>query len=344
MPTMQEIVSARNIAAYWNTAGNADVYVTNELFPSDAAHKQLGLRLHWIKGSKGRPIALKPSAFDVAAIPRPHIGGILFKDQMPFFKESSNIDEEMRQDLNMALMTNQPSLIDGIAIRIYEDLAALPRAAAARREMMRCMLLTTGAISITGNGQNFMFDYEMPATNKVTVAKAWSDPTADIISDIQAGMTYVQNTTGEVVQRALCNGTVWSNMLKNAAISSAIKVNGTGTVTSTALRNLLVAEFGMQVVVNDFSYVDGTTTAKYVPNNTFSMFPAGALGYMWYGTTPEEMDLMTGNNAEVGIVDTGVAITTTQIVDPVQVVTKVSQICLPSFEKCDATYILTTSV
>lgn len=53
---------------------------------------------------------------------------------------------------------------------------------------------------------------------------------------------------------------------------------------------------------------------------------------------------MTGSNASVSIVDTGVAITTMKHDDPVNVETKVTMICLPSFEQADQVYILDTSV
>ena len=52
---------------------------------------------------------------------------------------------------------------------------------------------------------------------------------------------------------------------------------------------------------------------------------------------------MGGNVANVSIVDTGVAITTVQKADPVQVETIVSMICLPSFEAADQVYILDTN-
>ena len=56
---------------------------------------------------------------------------------------------------------------------------------------------------------------------------------------------------------------------------------------------------------------------------------------MWFGTTPEESDLMTSSVANVSIVDTGVAITTIKIPDPVTVETKVTQLCLPDFPTAD---------
>ena len=75
----------------------------------------------------------------------------------------------------------------------------------------------------------------------------------------------------------------------------------------------------------------------------FTLLPAGALGNTWFGTTPEEADLMGGANANVQIVNTGVAVTTYNTVDPVNVNTKVSQISLPSFEAADKVFIATVA-
>jgi phage tail sheath gpL-like len=52
---------------------------------------------------------------------------------------------------------------------------------------------------------------------------------------------------------------------------------------------------------------------------------------------------MSGSVANVSITYTGVAVTTVQKADPVQVETIVSMICLPSFESADQVYILDTT-
>ena len=72
--------------------------------------------------------------------------------------------------------------------------------------------------------------------------------------------------------------------------------------------------------------------------------PDGNLGYTNLGTTPEESDLINNLNANVSIVNEGVAVTTTQMVDPVNVDTKVSMIALPSFEEADKVVIVDTEV
>ena len=51
--------------------------------------------------------------------------------------------------------------------------------------------------------------------------------------------------------------------------------------------------------------------------------------------TPEESDLMTGTDAEVAVVDTGITITTSKEKDPVNVKTKVSMAAMPSLEGAD---------
>ena len=51
---------------------------------------------------------------------------------------------------------------------------------------------------------------------------------------------------------------------------------------------------------------------------------------------------MSGNAANVSITDTGVAVVTRQLVDPVQVDTIASMICLPSFETADSVGIIDT--
>ena len=53
---------------------------------------------------------------------------------------------------------------------------------------------------------------------------------------------------------------------------------------------------------------------------------------------------MTGaTKAEVSLVNNSVAVTTVKEEDPVNVMTKVSMVMLPSFEMADAVYILDTN-
>ena len=94
-------------------------------------------------------------------------------------------------------------------------------------------------------------------------------------------------------------------------------------------------------ITYDKKYRDENGTAqRLVSDDVFVMFPNGQLGNTWFGTTPEESDLMASEVANVTIVDTGVAVTTIEKADPVNVETKVTMICLPDFPTADQVYII----
>lgn len=337
-----DLVQSNEITAYWEELQQDEApFLGDELFP---ASKKRGLNLQWIKGSRGLPVVLNTSAFDAAAVPRPRIGFDKLTAQMPYFKESTYIDEELRQELNMVLETGNQAYIDSVMNRVFDDELRLLRGAAASRERMRMMALTTGVISMSANGQTFTYDYGV--THKGDAATAWSDhANSDPIEDIRKAIEVIRDETGAEITRAVCDGVTWRHIRNNDAIRKSIFVlsNGQAVVSDNRLSDFLLEELGITVVVNDKRYIDETgTTVKYIPANTFTLFPAGQLGNTWFGTTPAESDLMGGSAANVSLTDTGVAVTTAQKVDPVQVETIVSQICLPSFEAADQVYILDT--
>ena len=340
--TIFDLMQSQDIVAYWETLTQDEApYPCEELFPSN---KKRGLSLKWIKGSKGLPIVLKTSAFDVNAIPRPRIGFDRLTAEMPYFKESTYIDEELRQELNMVLETGNQAYIDSVVERIFDDETRLLRGAAASRERMRMMALTTGVVSMKSNGQQFTFDYGV--SHKGDVSTIWSNLSdADPLEDIRKAQEEILDATGTKPTRAMCDGKTWRNLRNNEKIKKAIFVltNGAGAVSDEKLRTFLVDELELTIYVNDKRFIDENgKTVKYMPENTFVLFPEGTLGNTWFGTTPAESDLMSGSDANVTITDVGVSVTTSKKVDPVQVETIVAMICLPSFEAADQVYIMDT--
>ncbi len=70
MPTIFDSITARALAAYITTNPSNDIpYLGATLFP---AKKKLGLDLSWIKGARGVPVSLQPSAFDAKATAGPY--------------------------------------------------------------------------------------------------------------------------------------------------------------------------------------------------------------------------------------------------------------------------------
>jgi hypothetical protein len=340
MASIFDLLCSQTVAAYWaENLLNEAPHIGEELFP---ANKQMGLNLQWIKGAKGVPVALKPSAFDAQAVPRPRIGADILKTQMPYFKESYYIDEELRQKL--LIVQQNDAYASMILMNIMDDATRLLRGASAAREAMRMMALTTGVVSIFGNGQNYSFDYGV--THKSSVPITWDNhATADPIEDILQAKDAITMVTGTAPARAITDGKTWGHLRRSQKIRATLLVStaGIGNVSDTMLKSFFLDEVGLMIEVNDKRYksFDGVDT-RYVAEGTFVMFPDGALGSTWFGTTPAEADLMGAMGSNVTISDLGVAITTTTKADPVTVETIVSQICLPSFEQADNVYILGT--
>lgn len=344
--TIFDLMTSTNITAYWEELVQDEApYPCEELFPDD---KKRGLDLKWIKGSRGLPVVLKVSAFDVHAIPRPRIGFEKLTAEMPFFKESTYIDEELRQELNIVLETGNQAYIDSVMQRIFDDETRLLRGARASRERMRMQALTTGAISMSANGQSFNYDYGVPNEHKGDAAVRWSDHTnSDPIEDLRLAQESVYDDTGVKPTRAMIDAKSWRHMRNNEKIKKEIYVltNGIGALTDQRLADYISDQLdGMEIMVNKKRYKDEDGgTQSFMPDDTVVMFPEGDLGRTWFGTTPEESDLLASSVANVSITDTGVAVTTVQKTDPVNVETKVTMICLPSFETADQIYIMDTN-
>lgn len=335
MPTIYDLVTSADITSYWTEKNqNQQPLLGETLFP---IRQVLGTKLEWIKGANNQPVALRPSSYDAKAIRRDRQGIERASTEMPFFKESMYIDERLRQDLNNFANANNQQLVNQVLLNIYNDEANLIDASEVTRERMRMEALTTGTITVSGNGQSFTYDFGVPADNKKTVTTAWSTATADIIGDITSYVDAMK-AKGVTITRAICNSSVAKCFRTNTAIKNAIYVFAQGTVPVTTARAIdyIYNETGVTFYVYDNVYVNESGTAvKYIPDDTVVLMPNGDLGYTNMGTTPEESDLMNSLGANVSIVDNGVAVTTSQTVDPVNVETKVSMVSLPSFEQAD---------
>lgn len=338
-----DLVTAKNIAQYWIEKNvNAQPLLGETLFPNQ---KEIGVRLEWVKGAKNQPIALRLSAYDSKSIRRDRQGLDKYETEMPFFKESMYIDEELRKNLNTMLQTNNEELINQILVKIFDDQVELIKATYVAMERMRMEALTTGTITLASNGQSYSYDYGVEAEQKKTVATAWSNADADILGDI---ISYVEEmkAKGVLITRAVCNSSVAKYFRTNNAIKNAIYVfaNGTVNVTTDRALDYIYNETGVSIFVYDNVYVNENGEAvKYIPDDTMVLIPDGELGKTHVGVTPEESDLMNSLAAEVSLVDGYIAVTTHKEHDPVTVEMKVSMVGLPSFERANEIVIIDTA-
>ena len=348
-----ELFSPVAIAANWTEAASNRVpYLGEALFP---AKKQAGLDLKWIKGAKGVPISLMPTAFDAKATFRDRIGVEKLETEMPFFREGFKIKERDRQDILRAQSSNDPYVAAAIA-RVFDDANELIEGAnvVPERERMQLLFPVDGnaGIVIKANGVDYTYNYDPNGTwktnNYFTTDWATSPSTADPFNDIQTAKDAIIAKTGTEVRVAVMNSTTFKLLRTNNAIKNRyLTTNGLslGYLTDREIIEVLKDAAGLDgVVVYDKQYRDESKAAhKFVPDNYVCLLPAGALGSTWYGTTPEEADLMGKTEHQVAIVNTGVAVT--QIIDPhpVNVNTFASEIVLPSFERMDEVALLKVS-
>lgn len=338
-----ELVTSSNLVAYWLEKDLNDVTVGDQLFPFK---KEIGIKLDWIKGANNQPVGLRLSAYDSKSIRRDRQGIEKVETEMPFFKESMVVDEQMRQQLNTLLQTNNEALIRAIIARIFDDEIKLIKAAYETVERVRMQLLTTGTITLASNGQSYSYDYGMPAANKRTVQTSWSAANADPIKDITDAQNAARQN-GYKLTRAMCNSNCLNALINNTAIKNRLYVLAQGNITITVdeIRRYIEQTTGIVIYVNDNGYVNESGVfTTYFADDVFVLMPDGPLGETHFGTTPEESDLMTGaTDAEVSLVNNSVAVTTSKQIDPVNVETKVSMVMLPSFEMADGVFIIDTT-
>ncbi len=345
---LTEFFTPAAIAANWEeVASNQIPYLGAGLFP---AKKKAGLDLSWLKGSKGLPISLMPSAFDAKATFRDRIGVEKMETEMPFFREGFKIKERDRQELMRALDSADPYAQEVIN-RVFDDANNLIDGANVVPERMIWQLLFNAGITITANGVDYTYNYDPKGTWKASNYKAltgaamWSAPTtADPFKDFKAAKDAVRAKTGTELTRAVMTTATFNMLAATDAVKNRyLTTNGLslGYLTDDEVKAVVNGTSRLQIAIYDKQYKDETGTAKaFIPDGYVALLPTGSLGNTWYGTTPEEADLMGSNNAEVSIVNTGVAITREVTVNPVNVNTYASEIVLPSFERMDEVYVL----
>jgi len=357
--SIYEIFDSKAIAAYWTNvnANMDDPYIGTQFFP---VAKQTGLELAWIKGKNNLPVALQPSAFDTKATLRDRIGVTELSTEMPFFRESMRIGEKDRQNIETLLAKGQQFAEPTIA-RIFDDINNLVEGGRVQAERMRMSLLYGGAINITATAETgrdvaYAYNYDPDgtfATDNVTTLTGtakWSSAnaaTSKPIEDLMTAKDYMAEKYGVIATRVLLNTSTLKDMLASESIAKAMNpVGNANAYASQAQRKAFVEqETGLTFVVYDkmFKNEQGADI-KFYPNGYATLLPSYALGNTWYGTTPEEFDLMSGTDASVSVVDTGVAITTIKEPHPVNVKTVVSEIVLPSFERMSDIYVIKANV
>lgn len=349
---LREVFTPAAIAANWTeVVSNQIPYLGSTLFP---ARKKAGLDLSWLKGSRGLPVSLMPSAFDAKATFRDRIGFEKLETEMPFFREGYKIKEKDRQEMLRVQESTDPYAAEVIA-RVFDDTRDLIEGANVVPERMIMQLLFPEGgdvgIAIKANGMDYTYNYDTDGSWKtsnytaLTDTATWDKPsTADPFAAFKTVKDAIRSKTGTELTVAIMNSYTFNLLAKTDAVKNRyLTTNGLslGYLTDTEVKAIVESTSGLRIAIYDKQYRDESKVAyAFVPNGYICLIPDGALGGTWYGTTPEEADLRGASSAEVSIVNTGVAITREIQVHPVNINTFASEIVLPSFERMDEVAVL----
>lgn len=356
MPNIFDIFDAQAMAAYWEDIDlhMQDPYILGRWFPENKAS---GLNLSWIKGKNQLPVALQPSAFDTKATLRDRIGVSEISTEMPFFREAARIGEKERQDIETLLARGEKFAQPTIQ-RVFDDLGRLVEGAKVQPERMRASLLTKGTIQVSATaatGRDTTYAYNFDTTGEwasennevLTGTSTWTEANKDTstpIDDLWDACEALRDQEGAIAVTALMNTTTLRGLLASLQLRKALNpVGWQNVVTSRAqLTQFVQAETGLTIELYDKQFVDEQgVTRKFIEDGYVVLLPQGNVGETWYGTTPEEFDLLGGNTeASVAVMATGIAVTTLKEAHPVNVKTIVSEIVLPSFELMSHVYVL----
>jgi len=348
MAKFTEAFTAPAIAAIFNeVASNRIPYLGEGLFPR---RQKSGLELKWIKSSKGLPVILKPSTFDANATIRSRQGLEVIDTHMAYFKEAMIVKEQDIQDYE-SIVESSP-LAREILDRNFDDALTLLEGARVVEERMRMSLLANAnghpSISISADGATYEYNFDPNETYsdnnfaELSGESLWTaTTTSDPLKDIADAQDAVEALTGErpsilLMSKATMNLLKQNTNIKNAILAQNVTANI--LMTDARVKEIFSSELGINIIVYAKQYIDESgNTKKFYPDGMVTLLPQGILGNTWKGVSPEEH---RASDLNVQVVDEGTAIAVNTSFDPVQTVTKASEIVLPSFEGMDKTYMI----
>ena len=294
-----------------------------------------------------------PSTFDAKSTFRDRVGISMSETEMPFFRESMLVKEKDEQEI-MRVQDSKDPYAAQVLDNIFNDTKTLVDGANVVPERMIMQLLAplngSVGIEIKANNVDYTYNYDPDGSWKAehyakitTDADKWStSATCDPLFDIETALDAQEAASGNRPEILLMSKATF-NMIKNSAKvrSGILAQNTTANVnyTSAKVKQYVEEELSVTIIIYNKQFKNESGTAKkFYPDNIVMMLPNGAIGTIWYGTTPEERTLTAKSDADVSIVNTGVAVSVTITDDPVNTKTTVSEIVLPSFERMNECY------
>ena len=177
--------------------------------------------------------------------------------------------------------------------RVRAELAKLDRKMAQRVEWSIWQMLSIGSLTVSQpvTGNEWVVDYSVPATNKVTVGTAWSDFTnSDPAQDIEGLIAAIEQNGGQTPSRAVCGRTVMGYLINNTKVRELMRNQyGRQMLESGYITKLC----GLDLQVYNGTYkTSGGTVTPYIAADKFVVLPPA-------DNTAPAFDLMEGSSMDL---------------------------------------------
>jgi len=175
-----------------------------------------------------------------------------------------------------------------------------------RTRAYMCAKALTGTLSFTLNtGITRSVAYGIAATHTPTAAVTWAAITTDIIGDIIAWKTLIQQHAGFTPTRAYCNSGVMEYLMANTAVQKFLGTNA--YMEMVGKEGMITRLAGLNIRVVDEGYMAGSTFTKYVADDAFIITPEpGDWAALQVGTVSvPSQDALTDVQAPAGYVSIG---------------------------------------
>lgn len=315
----------------------------------------MGVDIKWFKLHSVIGTALKPSAYNAMSTIRPRQGFNGIVEEMPLFRESMKIDERDLFEIQRAQSSNDPYLQE-VLDHIYDDTNNLIEGANISAERMRMNLLApiNGEMKIViGMADNTLYTYDYDKDGEwkkehyleLTGNDTWDNPsTAKPLTDIRTGTIYLKGIGSSPAYAMMTSKTfdylLECDQIKNAFITTSGKV--VDFLDTETVKDVFRRKTGLTPILYDKQFTDydaQATKKNFFPDDYVTIIGAGYLGNTYRGVTPEQRTLMGSNEADVYVLDNGIAIATKTVYGPpVEYHTTASMLALPSFEGMDDIY------
>ena len=207
-------------------------------------------------------------------------------------------------------------------------------------------------IEIQANNVNYTYNYDPDGSWKAEhyaaledAADKWTaSETCDPIGDINRCRKAQYKATGEYPAVLLMTDNTFQLIFNAAKVRSGfLAQNRTAIIeyTEEDVKAYVEKRTKMRIVMYDKSFIDESGVVKtFYPDNIVAFLPSNSVGETRFATTPEERTGTKVEDADVSIVETGVAVMTFTEKHPLVTETIVSMLALPSFPGMDRMYAL----